>query len=83
MATTEVPIKVEKDDSPQPFSKNLISSAIRPGHLRREPVDRGAADGKMKREHDAQGSSLARDAGQDESLLARRKLSLHRSNLPL
>jgi hypothetical protein len=84
MATTELPIKDEMDETPQPFSKNFDQFGNSSGFIFDVSLSTAvAADGKNEESTEAQGSSLARDAGQDESLLARRELSLHRPNLPL
>jgi hypothetical protein len=85
MATTEIPIKVEKDDTPQPFSKNFDQFGNSSGFIFDVSLSTAvAANGKVEVESaTTQGTALARIAGQDESLLARRELSLHRPNLPL
>ena len=85
MATKELPIKVEKDDTPQPFSKNFDQSGNSSGFIFDvSSVDRDCGRRQKRRESPkAQGTALAGDARQDESLLARGKLSLHRPDLPL
>jgi len=77
-------IKVEKDDTPQPFSKNFDQFGNSSGFIFDVSLSTAvAADGKNEERAPKPRVLSRRDAGQDESLLARRELSLHRPNLPL
>jgi hypothetical protein len=52
MATTELPIKVEKDDTPQPFSKNFDQFGNSSGFIFDVSLSTAvAATARMKKEH--------------------------------
>ena len=85
MATKELPINVDQDGIPQSFSKNFDQTGNSSGFIFDVTLSTAiAANGKSEaKSPNAQGAAFARDARQDESLLARGKLSVHRPDLPV
>ena len=85
MATKELPINADQDGTPTAFSKNFDQTGNSSGFIFDvNLVDRDCGRWQKRRKSSkAQGTAFAGDARQDESLLASRKLFVHRPNLPL
>ena len=82
MATTELPINADQDDIPESFSNNFDRLATHLGLSSMCPYPRRLRRmARVKQEPQHRRARFRLTARQDESLLAGRKLSLHRPDL--